>query len=710
MAILPKITVLLVVFSMLLSLAAAEEVVPPTFSTADPGITPDSPFYFLDEFFEQVGNDPEKALKYKEEKLAELEAMAKKNDAEAAEKALEKAKEYSKVLEKEVTPQMEEEVKKSTETAEEVLEEAREELPQLAEKVAEQLAQEERIALAAEVSTQIKKLCETLAKLDPKQYAETCKIDGDSPQWLQKYDKELTEEQKKHAKLFAEKLTECAESQGVKCDCEGMGVKKFEELCATQRDLKRGCDSGDEDACKAMMEQGPIDMFEYLPDYLHPVVASLMKKYDKASEQRYGEIQVPPSTFPAPCQEAGVTSPLECAKYMKEKYKEFSSSEGFEFKEEEFMQECIKRESEEFCKEKAEMMRRGRYTPEQVEFGPGPCKDKGLTTVEECRRYMDENFQRTAEGAYIVPAGPPARITEFGRDCHAIPELAEKVRCFEEFYNQAQGRVTQPLPPTSASTSALPAGMEDWQRPYYERWLKATSEEEKAKIKMELSQEMDRRNKEQKYKYEYKYEGSSPVPPASVDWVSSFSQQWFAANTPERQEEVLDDFREEAARRGYSILRLETSTTEFRVDYKDAQGVTYTNNYYGNSAAREREEPPEIEVEVRGSVAEVKVIRNGYLKDSFTMRYTSEDQLVSDLAVRLYLSKEEVEANLELEFEESDDEAEGDTEEELPEEDVEEPESEEVDEEDQSGEAREESSGSERNNSGQGMMASGSVI
>ncbi len=639
MAIVSRIIVFFIALSLLLSFTAAEEVTAPTLSTADPGILPDSPFYVIDTFFEQVGNDPEKALRYKEEKLAELEAMAKKNNADGAEKALEKAKEYSTVLEKEVTPEMEERVKESTEIAEEVLEEAREELPQLAEEVAEQLAQEERIALAAEVSTQIKKLCQTLAKLDPKQYAETCKIDGDSPQWLQKYDQELTEEQKKHAQTFAEKLTECAESQGVKCDCEGMGVKKFEELCIAQRDLKQHCDAGEEDACKAMMEQGPMDMFEYLPDYLHPVVANLMKKYSKANEQQYEQIQVPQSTFPSLCQEAGITSPLECAKFMKGKYKEFSSEGTFEFNEEMFMEECVKYESEEFCEEKAEMMKEGRFTPEHVEFGPGPCKDKGLTTVEECKKYMEENFQKTAEGAYVIPAGPPARIAEFGRDCHAVQELAEKVRCFEEFYNKAQGRFTQPLPPTTAPSPALPSGMEDWQRSYYERWLKATTEEEKAKIKAELSEEMNRRNEQNKK--EYTYEGNYQPPPS------------VPTNPPSR------------------------------------------------------EDPPEIEVEVRGNVAEVEVSRDGYLKDTFMVSYTSRDQLVSDIAVRLYLSKEEVEANVEIEFEEEENEAEDTGEEDEPEE-VEEPESGEVDE----GDWREgaNSGSGEDNNSGENIMVSGSTV
>ncbi|HLC71025.1 MAG TPA: hypothetical protein VJI32_03405 [Candidatus Nanoarchaeia archaeon] len=60
-----KIITFFTLISMMLSFAVAAEVTSPVLSTADAGMTPDSPFYFLDELFEQAGNDPEKALKYK---------------------------------------------------------------------------------------------------------------------------------------------------------------------------------------------------------------------------------------------------------------------------------------------------------------------------------------------------------------------------------------------------------------------------------------------------------------------------------------------------------------------------------------------------------------------------------------------------------------------------------------------------------------------
>ena len=68
----------------------------------DPGLTPDSPFYFLDTLGEKIGmfftfgaeNKAEKALKIAEEKLAETKVMAERNKAQAIEKANQKYQEF----------------------------------------------------------------------------------------------------------------------------------------------------------------------------------------------------------------------------------------------------------------------------------------------------------------------------------------------------------------------------------------------------------------------------------------------------------------------------------------------------------------------------------------------------------------------------------------------------------------------------------------
>ncbi|XOB41740.1 MAG: DUF5667 domain-containing protein [Candidatus Nealsonbacteria bacterium] len=67
-----------------------------------PGLTPDSPFYFLDTLAEKIGmfftlgaeKKAEKAVRYAEEKLAELKAMAEKNKIQALERANQKYQEF----------------------------------------------------------------------------------------------------------------------------------------------------------------------------------------------------------------------------------------------------------------------------------------------------------------------------------------------------------------------------------------------------------------------------------------------------------------------------------------------------------------------------------------------------------------------------------------------------------------------------------------
>src|SRR3989344_1188471 len=113
----PKAIVALVVlclFFLLFKAGAQEETIPPGEANAeleivpeiplaaatvpefnvDPGITPDSPFYFIDKLLETGSDDPEKALEYKEEKIAEALVMAEEGKEVHAKEAFERAQKY----------------------------------------------------------------------------------------------------------------------------------------------------------------------------------------------------------------------------------------------------------------------------------------------------------------------------------------------------------------------------------------------------------------------------------------------------------------------------------------------------------------------------------------------------------------------------------------------------------------------------------------
>ena len=89
-----------------------------------PGLTPDSPLYFIDEFVEGilVGNNPEKALKYKEEKIIEAQQMIRAGKKEEAKKAFEKAEKYGVILEQEVSPEIEIKVRASSKAVKAIME------------------------------------------------------------------------------------------------------------------------------------------------------------------------------------------------------------------------------------------------------------------------------------------------------------------------------------------------------------------------------------------------------------------------------------------------------------------------------------------------------------------------------------------------------------------------------------------------------------
>ena len=90
----------------------------------DPGITPDSPFYFMDKWGKQISltftfnakQKVHKALLYAEERLAEVEAMAQQNEVPAMERA---ANEYQHCL-MTATRNMEEAIAKGADTSDQV--------------------------------------------------------------------------------------------------------------------------------------------------------------------------------------------------------------------------------------------------------------------------------------------------------------------------------------------------------------------------------------------------------------------------------------------------------------------------------------------------------------------------------------------------------------------------------------------------------------
>lgn len=373
--------VFLILF-MVLSVLAEEEF------SVDPGILPDSPFYALDQFFERPGDDPEKALAYQQEKLAEAQAMAEKDKAELTQRALEKATEYGLLLEREITPEMEEKIKASSAQTTKVLERISEQLPEVQEQVQNQVEQQKRIALAADVATKIKQLCETLATLDPLQYEKTCKND-DTPQWQQDLDKELTKDQKAQALVFKEKLRECFMSRGKNCDCEGIGVQKFTELCLREKEISSQCQDGNQEACA---HDGPTDFTDVLPDYLIDVVKELEEESEDEFEREEREFDGE--------EEGKKKRPGEKMYNPEEMYKPEDNDQ--------LLKDCQQYRSEEECQQMAERMQQ-RFLEGEGSEGESPGMRRGppeRMQFPEGMPFPQEGMPRPPE-RMVPPEGQP---------------------------------------------------------------------------------------------------------------------------------------------------------------------------------------------------------------------------------------------------------------------------------------------------------------
>jgi hypothetical protein len=163
----------------------------------NPGMTPDSPIYFIKDTYQRivVGNDPEKALSYREQKIAEAKAMVEKGKPGATEKSLDRALQYGNIVEREVSPDIQDKVNESMGKVQDAINDMKQDT------IGEQwndvnagfdknIEQGKKVETAAEISAKIKELCETLAKLDPLQYADSCKPKDNSPNWIKTQDKQ----------------------------------------------------------------------------------------------------------------------------------------------------------------------------------------------------------------------------------------------------------------------------------------------------------------------------------------------------------------------------------------------------------------------------------------------------------------------------------------------------------------------------------------
>ncbi len=415
----------------------------------DAGLTPDSPFYFLDELFENVGDNPAKALAAKEEKIQEALAMLEKGDVDAAEELLEKAASYSEVLEKEVSPDLDRDARVSSKAVTELLAALSEELSDeereaLGSLIDEHLAQEEEIAVAAKISSQIEELCTALAELDPHEYAKVCKTDADAPEWLQELDAELTAEQQEEAEDFFIIMSECFRDPA-NCRCNDVSVASFAEMCSDIAPLAAACEEGDESACDEMDEVDMEELLSVLPEHLQMVFLELedRNEYDRLDPE---------------CTAAGLETWEECDIYRFENDAPSECVEAYESGEI-IYDDKPNRELWEQC--------------DEIMFtlhAPEVCVEAGVTDHEECGRLdFEANAPQECLDAGIDGGNHYAwedceQIMQsvshgdgFIMDCGSIEDPTERLAC----YDGALGYVDDVLRDEYGNSIGVPGACED---------------------------------------------------------------------------------------------------------------------------------------------------------------------------------------------------------------------------------------------------------
>jgi len=362
----------------------------------DPGITPDSAFYFIDEFFDRFGSE----LENREEKIAELRVMIEEGKIEEAREALESYRRHAENWEEDADPDERDEARRSAAAIHRALREVEDDIPDEFHRdfFEDVLEIEGRLITSVEISSKIKELCEALSELDPVAYAQTCKTGEDAPEWHKRLDRDLTEEQRKEAESFFGIMSECFETSGAQCRCDEISITAFAETCAIVAPLEAICDDDSIPEAEAEAACDEVDELtenieDLLPDYLLDVLDELIEGFEDDQFDNHA---------PRECVEAGATTRSECEQIMFDLYAP---------------PECVDAglTSESECGRLIFSLR-----------APQECIDAGLTGDSRNDRRECENIMRGIEGDH-----GDRDFRSYGSDCSVIQDNNERLACYD---------------------------------------------------------------------------------------------------------------------------------------------------------------------------------------------------------------------------------------------------------------------------------------
>lgn len=386
----------------------------------DAGITPDSAFYFIDEFFDRFQDE----IEIKEEKIAEIKEMIEKEDYNSAIKALRKYRDYARRLVEESDPNNRDAARKSAAAIKHALNDIKDQIPEDKRKefFDDILENERGIITGIEISTKIKELCSTLSELDPLEYSKICKTDDNAPKWQKKLHEDLTKDQQRIAKEFVEVMKECFKTSGQDCRCQDIPFPDFADACSIAAPLAIACEVEENELACDKLDN--LKMPE-LPDYLQDIFDDMEDGLMEAQFDLH---------MPRECTQAGATTPKECAKIM-------IQNNAPEECQKALLDANVRSESEgrKICEEimmkihAPDCAAQGITNPDDCKDfmftnnrGPRECEDNGITDIIECQRFMEDGGQD--RGRYNI---------DFS--CQDIEDATKRLDCYDRASNQAMG-------------------------------------------------------------------------------------------------------------------------------------------------------------------------------------------------------------------------------------------------------------------------------
>lgn len=382
-----------------------------------PGLTPDSPFYFLDGFIDS-----------REEKVAEMRKTAERcgsgdeSSCESLKIAFEKYKEYAKNVEKEVSPEEREIAKKTSRAIRGVLvrEIAKNAPPTFKDDLIREVVNDEKdISISADVASKVSDLCLQLHDLGEwEKFDKACRTDNNSPRWQRALFQDLSNKQKVEIGEFGKVMSSCFENSDSNCDCSSISHEGLASICIVSKPLAMECESGDIGSCEKL---DSLELPTDLPDYLNEVLNHAEINVNEANYQNH---------IPKVCLDAGIVGDSQEERDKCSVIRVLSNSPL----------EC----RDELSRREINSDVEARKICEEVLFklhAPQECIDREISNPDDCADLLKESFN--SEKEIQDDSVSSFRVS----DCKVIENLQGKLECYEgvsaEFNSQFEGQTDE---------------------------------------------------------------------------------------------------------------------------------------------------------------------------------------------------------------------------------------------------------------------------